>query len=192
MLTNFYSFLSPGIQNGGSTKTQPRTMPHRIKRFAPAFAVLACLGGCAVYPDGGPAYGGGYYGYGGGPAVVQPEVSIGIGGASGPAYYDQRRGYGPGYHGQPGGDERRRADNGAHSRPGDSGQRNPSQQGNASGGITRGGAPAGRPGDPRQQTGNNGGPRGDGNGSGSGGGNNRASGYGYGYGYDYGQHSNSH
>jgi hypothetical protein len=165
-------------------------MPHRIKRFAPAFAALACLVGCAVYPDGGPAYGGDYYGYGGGPAVVQPEVSIGIGSASGPAYYDQRHGYGPGYHGQPGSDDHRRADNGSHSRPGDSGQRTPSSQGNASGGTTRGGAPAGRPGDPRQQTGNNGGPRGGGNGSGNGSGS--GSGYNRAADYEYGQHSNSH
>ncbi len=97
ILTNFYNSLAPGIQNGGSTKTQPRTMPHRIKRFAPACAAWPCLGGCAVYPDGRAGVRR--------RAITdmaadrrwcQPEVSIGIGSASGPAYYDQRHGYGPG------------------------------------------------------------------------------------------------
>jgi hypothetical protein len=207
ILTNYYSFLSPGIHNGGSTKTQPRPMSHRITRFAPACAALAFLGGCAVYPDAGPGYDGGYYGYGDGPAVVQPEVSIGIGGSYGPSYYDQRRGYGPGYHGQPHWDAHQRPDYGAHPRPGEGGPHNPPPQGStpgstpgsASGGPAHGGAPGGRPGGPPPpQAGNDGGQHrggngggnvggnGGGNGGGSRGGNNRAAGYGN------GQHSNSH
>jgi hypothetical protein len=186
ILTNLYSLLSPGIQNGGSTNAQPRPMSHRIKRFAPACAALAFLGGCAVYPDGGPAYDSSDYGYGGGPAVVQPEVSIGIGGSSGPAYYDQRRGYGPGYHGQPNRDDYRRPDSGAHAGPGEGGPRNPPPQGGASGGPAHGGAPGRSPGGSPPQTGNNGGQRGGNNGGGSGDGNNRAAGYGY------GQYSNQH
>jgi hypothetical protein len=195
ILTNYYSFLSPDIHNGGSTKTQPRPMSHRITRFAPACAALAFLGGCAVYPDAGPGYDGGYYGYGDGPAVVQPEVSIGIGGSYGPAYYDQRRGYGPGYHGQPNGDQHRRPDYGAHPPPGPGGPHNPPPQvgspgsapGSAPGGPAHGGSPGGRPGGPPPpQAGNGGGQHGGGNGGGSGGGNNRSAGYGY------GQRSNSH
>jgi hypothetical protein len=193
ILTNYYSFLSPDIHNGGST----------ITRFAPACAALAFLGGCAVYPDAGPGYDGGYYGYGDGPAVVQPEVSIGIGGSYGPSYYDQRRGYGPGYHGQPHWDAHQRPDYGAHPRPGEGGPHNPPPQGStpgsASGGPAHGGAPGGRPGGPPPpQAGNDGGQHGGGNGGGnvggngggngggSRGGNNRAAGYGN------GQHSNSH
>ena len=161
-------------------------MSHRIKRFAPAFTTLALLGGCAVYPDGAPTYGGEYYGYGGGPAVVQPEVSIGIGGSTGPAYYNQRRGYGPGYRGQSNWDGRPRPDNGTHPRPGDGGPHSPPTPAGASGGPGYGGAPGGRPGSTPPQTGNNGGQRGGGSGGGSGRANNRAAGYGS------GQHSNSH
>ena len=69
-----------------------------------AIAATAALAGCAVYPDGTPAYGGyapgydpGYgdgYGYGAAP-VPQSNVYLGFGGYSGPSYYDH--GYGRGY-----------------------------------------------------------------------------------------------
>jgi hypothetical protein len=165
-------------------------MSLRIKLFAPACAALAFLGGCAVYPDGSPAYGGpayggqayggDYYGYGGGPAVIQPEVAIGIGGYSGSGYYDQRRGYGPGYHGQSNWGEHSRPDHGEHPHAGDGGPH----------GAPQGGGPGGHPGGTPPQAGSNGGQHGGGygggNSRGSGGGNNRAEGYGY------GQHSSQH
>ncbi|TDN69558.1 hypothetical protein [Paraburkholderia sp. BL10I2N1] len=72
-----------------------------MKRITSIFAIAAtaALAGCAVYPDGTPAYGGGYdpgYGYGYGAAPVpQSNVYLGFGGYSGPSYYDH--GYGRGY-----------------------------------------------------------------------------------------------
>jgi hypothetical protein len=71
-------------------------------------AIAALLGGCAVYPDGTPVYGNGYGGgpyydddgsgyVVGAPVVTQPNVYMGFGGYSGPAYYGPGRGYGPGY-----------------------------------------------------------------------------------------------
>jgi hypothetical protein len=81
-----------------------------MKRITLIFAIAAtaaAMAGCAVYPDGTPAYGGGYapgydpaygygYGYGYGAAPVpQSNVYLGFGGYSGPSYYDH--GYGRGY-----------------------------------------------------------------------------------------------
>jgi hypothetical protein len=68
-------------------------------------AATAALAGCAVYPDGTPAYGGGYapgydpgYGYDYGAAPVpQSNVYLGFGGYSGPSYDDHDHGYGRGY-----------------------------------------------------------------------------------------------
>jgi hypothetical protein len=161
-------------------------MRDRIKRFASVFAVLSALGGCAVYPAGGPAYGGGYYGYGAEPVAVQPEVLIGVGGGYGSRYYDQRRGYGPGYRGQSNPDGHARPDHGDHYRSSDGGPHGAAQQGGAPAGSGRGGPPPQI--SSNGERGGSGGSSGGGQrGSGSGGGgNNRPEGYGY------GQHSNSH
>jgi uncharacterized membrane protein YgcG len=85
---------------------------------AAALALAALLGGCAVYPNGAPAYGsyggygdngygyGGYDGYGYGYAPPpQTNLFLGFGGYSGPSYYGGdrygRRGYrGGDWHGR--------------------------------------------------------------------------------------------
>lgn len=90
-------------------------------------ASSALVAGCAVYPDGTPAYGGGYpagydpgydaYGYGG--PVVQSGVYIGGGNYYGPGYYGgppPRRYWddGPGYRHPSGGYYGRPGDGGGH------------------------------------------------------------------------------
>src|SRR5258707_2330281 len=79
------------------------TLP--MKRITSLLGVtaVAILGGCAVYPDGTPMYGGGYdagyagydgYGYGyGAPPVPQTNVYLGYGNYSGPGYYNRGYGY---------------------------------------------------------------------------------------------------
>jgi hypothetical protein len=124
-------------------------------------ASSALVAGCAVYPDGTPAYAnGGYYSapgypagyepaYGYGGPVVQSGVIIGGGGGyyggPGPRYWND----GPGYYrgrGDRDGDRGRGGDRGGHG-GGDRG---------GHGGQQAGGPQGGRP--PQQQAGNPGGP----------------------------------
>lgn len=92
-----------------------------MKRIASLAALVTAglLAGCAVYPDGTPAYGGAYEGYD--PyapgAVVVPQTSVYMGYSDyyGPGYYGggpgRYYGPGPGYRGYP---EHGRPNNGNH------------------------------------------------------------------------------
>ncbi|CDY78669.1 Translation initiation factor IF-2 [Caballeronia glathei] len=111
----------------------------------------ALLGGCAVYPDGTPAYGGGYpatydpgYGYYGYPGpVVQSGVYIGGGsyyGGPGPRYWDDSPGY---RHRPPPGGWQNRPPGGGHGdHDGNQGGRPPQAGG---GGGNHGGPPPAPP-----------------------------------------------
>lgn len=68
-------------------------MIRNITKLAAAFAILASLGGCAVYPAGGGYYGGGYGRGGYAPAPAYRGYGGGYGGYRG----GYGRGYGGGY-----------------------------------------------------------------------------------------------
>ena len=128
-------------------------------KFAVAGLVVASsalLAGCAVYPDGTPAYGGGYpaagydpgydpYGYGG--PVVQSGVYVGGGSYYGPSYYGgppPRRYWddGPGYrHPSQGGWQGQGRPPGDNGHGGNHGGPPPGQQ---AGGGNHGGPPPGQ------------------------------------------------
>jgi hypothetical protein len=98
----------------------------------------ALLGGCAVYPDGTPAYGGGYPG-----PVVQSGVYIGGGsyyGGPGPRYWDDSPGY---RHRPPPGGWQNRPPGGGHGDHGGNQGGRPPQAGG--GGGNHGGAPPAPP-----------------------------------------------
>ncbi|GAB2885303.1 hypothetical protein GCM10027093_20420 [Paraburkholderia jirisanensis] len=136
----------------------------RTPLVAATLALVALMGGCAVYPNGAPAYGsydgygdngyGGYDGYGYGYAPPpQTNLFLGFGGYSGRSYYGgdryERRGYrGGDWHGRGGGGGGHGGGGGPHGAP-------------QAGGGSGGGAPPAA------------GPSGGGRGNGGGGGGNR-------------------